>query len=62
MGLYIYRDEFRVLPYGRHNADFLNFEQRRNLRAGTYYFSYRRMFGYLGLERNRNPKLIDKSS
>ena len=61
-GLYIYRDEFRVLPYGRHNADFLNFEQRRNLRAGTYYFSYRRMFGYLGLERNRNPKLIDKSS
>ncbi len=61
-GLYIYRDDFRVLPYGRHNADFLNFEQRRNLRAGTYYFSYRRMFGYLGLERVRNPKLIDKSS
>lgn len=61
-GLYIYRDEFRVLPYGRHNADFLNFEQRRSRRAGTYYFSYRRMFGYLGLERKENPKLIDKSS
>ncbi len=61
-GLYIYRDDFRVLPYGRDNADFLNFEQRRNLRAGTYYFSYRRMFGYLGIERNRNSKLIDKSS
>ncbi len=61
-GLYIYRDEFRVLPYGRHNADFLNFEQRRSRRAGTYYFSYRRMFGYLGLEREKNPKLIDKSS
>lgn len=61
-GLYIYRDEFRVLPYGRHNADFLNFEQRRSRRAGTFYFSYRRMFGYLGLERNKNPKLIDKSS
>jgi len=61
-GLYIYRDEFRVLPYGRHNADFLNFEQRRTIRAGTYYFSYRRMFGYLGLERDKNPKLIDKSS
>lgn len=61
-GLYIYRDNFRVLPYGRHNADFLNFEQRRSRRAGTYYFSYRRMFGYLGLERDRNPKLIDKSS
>ncbi len=61
-GLYIYRDEFRVLPYGRHNADFLNFEQRRSRRAGTYYFSYRRMFGYLGLEREKNPKLTDKSS
>lgn len=61
-GLYIYRDEFRVLPYGRYNADFLNFEERRSRRAGTYYFSYRRMFGYLGLERNKNPKLIDKSS
>lgn len=61
-GLYIYRDEFRVLPYGRHNADFLNFEQRRSRRAGTYYFSYRRMFGYLGLEREKNSKLIDKSS
>lgn len=61
-GLYIYRDEFRVLPYGRHNADFLNFEQRRSRRAGTFYFSYRRMFGYLGLEREKNSKLIDKSS
>ncbi|MBN7813087.1 ATP-binding protein [Algoriphagus sp. H41] len=61
-GLYIYRDEFRVLPYGRHNADFLNFEQRRSRRAGTFYFSYRRMFGYLGLKREKNPKLIDKSS
>src|SRR5690606_34730073 len=61
-GLYIYRDEFRVLPYGRHNADFLNFEQRRSRRAGTYYFSYRRMFGYIGLEREENCKLIDKSS
>ncbi|MCH5719850.1 hypothetical protein [Niabella hibiscisoli] len=61
-GLYIYRDEFRVLPYGRYNADFLNFEERRSKRAGTYYFSYRRMFGYLGLERDKNPKLIDKSS
>ena len=31
-------------------------------RAGTYYFSSRRMFGYLALSRTRNPKLKDKSS
>lgn len=61
-GLYIYRDNFRVLPYGRSNADFLKFEERRSRRAGTYYFSYRRMFGFLGLSRGQNPKLKDKSS
>jgi len=61
-GLYIYRDGFRVLPYGRENVDFLNFDKRRNLRAGDYYFSYRRMFGYLDLKRDDNPNLKDKSS
>lgn len=61
-GLYIYRDNFRVLPYGRENADFLRFEERRSKRAGTGFFSYRRMFGYLGLSRNENPNLKDKSS
>ncbi|WP_330747148.1 ATP-binding protein [Chryseobacterium sp. CP-77] len=61
-GLYVFRDDFRVLPYGRENADFLNFELRRSKRAGTYYFSYRRMFGYLDLTRERNPNLKDKSS
>lgn len=61
-GLYIYRDNFRVLPYGRPNADFLKFEERRSKRVGSYFFSYRRMFGYLGLERLRNEELKDKSS
>ncbi|MGM9475227.1 ATP-binding protein [Pedobacter sp. GSP4] len=61
-GLYVFRDDFRVLPYGRENADFLNFESRRSKRAGSYYFSYRRMYGYLDLTRERNPNLKDKSS
>ncbi|QHV98275.1 ATP-binding protein [Spirosoma endbachense] len=61
-GLYVFRDDFRVLPYGRENADFLNFELRRSKRAGTYYFSYRRMYGYIALTRERNPDLRDKSS
>lgn len=61
-GLYVYRDNFRVLPYGRDNADFLNFEERRSRRAGTYYFSYRRMYGYLDITRERNEFLKDKSS
>ncbi|SDE30749.1 Histidine kinase-, DNA gyrase B-, and HSP90-like ATPase [Pricia antarctica] len=61
-GLYIYRDNFRVLPYGRPNADFLNIEERRNTRIGTYFFSYRRMFGYIDISRERNSDLKDKSS
>jgi len=61
-GVYIYRDNFRVLPYGRPNADFLNIEERRNKRIGTYFFSYRRMFGYIDLARERNGSLKDKSS
>lgn len=61
-GLYIYRDNFRVLPYGRTDFDFLGFEKRRAKRAGSYYFSHRRMFGYIALTRDDNPKLRDKSS
>lgn len=61
-GIYIYRDGFRVLPYGRVDADFLGLEERRNKRIGTYFFSYRRMFGYLELGRIANPLLKDKSS
>jgi len=61
-GLYIYRDNFRVLPYGRPNADFLGFEERRSRRAGTAYFSYRRMYGFLDISRKENPNLKDKSS
>ncbi|RIW11750.1 hypothetical protein D0X99_20250, partial [Algoriphagus lacus] len=60
-GLYIYRDDLRVLPYGRPQSDFLQFEERRSRRAGTYFFSYRRMFGYIELKRENNRSLIDKA-
>lgn len=61
-GLYIYRDNFRVLPYGRTDFDFLEFEKRRAKRAGTGYFSHQRMYGYIGLTRELNYQLRDKSS
>jgi signal transduction histidine kinase len=60
-GLYIYRDNLRVLPYGRPHADFLQFEEKRSRRAGSYFFSYRRMFGYVDLTRKDNSSLIDKA-
>lgn len=60
--LYLYRDGFRVLPYGRPDSDFLEFERRRTLSAGDYFFSYRRMFGYIELKRSINSNLRDKAS
>lgn len=60
-GLYVYRDYFRVLPYGRIDYDFLQFESRRMKRAGDYYFSYNKMFGYLGITRENNRGLTDKA-
>ncbi len=60
-GLYVYRDFFRVLPYGRIDYDFLQFESRRMKRAGDYYFAYNKMFGYLGITREHNRNLTDKA-
>lgn len=60
-GLYIYRDCFRVLPYGRTDYDFLKFEERRSKKAGYYFFSHRNMFGYISITRNANPLLKDKA-
>lgn len=60
-GLYIYRDGFRVLPYGRTDTDFLRFENRRSKHAGFFFFSHRRMFGYIEISRANNKKLVDKA-
>ncbi len=60
-GIYIYRDGFRVLPYGRIDADFIELEESRSKRFGNF-FSYRRMLGYIELSRNLNSSLKDKSS
>jgi signal transduction histidine kinase len=60
-GIYIYRDGFRVLPYGRPDKDFLGLEERRSKSAGYYFFSYRRLFGFIGLTRDNNPELKDKA-
>ena len=60
-GLYVYRDGFRVLPYGRPENDYLGFEERRSKSATYYFFSHRRMMGFIGIKRDRNPRLKDKA-
>jgi signal transduction histidine kinase len=59
--LYVYRDLIRVLPYGRTDNDFLDFEYRRSLNAGTYFFSSRRMFGAVYITSRNDPELRDKA-
>jgi signal transduction histidine kinase len=60
-GLYLYRDNFRILPYGKPDADFLEFETRRSERAGEYFFSHRRFIGYIDITRKENLNLKDKA-
>ncbi|RXE86243.1 sensor histidine kinase [Pseudoalteromonas sp. A757] len=60
-GLMIFRDNLRVLPYGRIDNDFFEIEERRSLSAGRYFFSSRRLFGLISLNQTNNGKLRDKA-
>ena len=60
-GLLIFRDNLRVLPYGRLDNDFFEIEYRRTRSAGDFYFSTRRTFGFIGITHQNNKELIDKS-
>lgn len=60
-GLYIYKDGIRVLPYGTSENDFIGIEMRRTLAAKDWYFSYRRMIGFVALSHSANPNLWEKA-
>ena len=60
-GLYIYRNGIRILPYGNTENDFLRIEERRNLGAAYYFFSYRRMVGAIELPATSGDKLVEKA-
>lgn len=60
-GLYIYKDNIRVLPYGDVDFDFLHIEKNRTKRASTYFFSHRRMFGVIEINSKHNFKLVEKA-
>lgn len=60
-GLYIYRDDIRVLPYGTPDFDFLGIERRRTQNLSRAFFSYRRMFGVVQLTSTDNRALQEKA-
>lgn len=60
-GLYVYRDGIRVQPYGDSDFDWLDIERNRTLGASYYFYSYRRMFGFIELTRGKNDALSEKA-
>jgi signal transduction histidine kinase len=60
-GLYLYRDNIRILPYGNNEVDFLDLEVDRNKHNSYFFFSYRRMFGAIDITKDSNPNLKEKA-
>lgn len=59
-GVKLFRDRFRVLPYGNEDNDWLNMDQRRIERFQEN-VSRNQVIGYVEISSNANPDLLDKS-
>ncbi len=60
-GVSIYRDGFRVLPYGEPRDDWLRLDLRR-VQSPTRRLSNNQIVGYLLIGRDANPELVDQTN
>jgi signal transduction histidine kinase len=60
-GINIYRDGFRVLPYGEPHDDWLRLDMRR-VQKPTMRLSNNQVVGFISIEANENPNLKDQSN
>jgi hypothetical protein len=60
-GINIYRDGFRVLPYGEPNDDWLRLDLRR-VQKPTMRLSNNQIYGVIYISSEANPKLRDQSN
>lgn len=60
-GVMVFRDNLRVMPYGREDNDFFEMEKRRSQNAGRYVFTNRACFGGVQITKEKNPNLKDKA-
>jgi len=60
-GINIYRDGFRVLPYGEPDNDWLRLDIRR-VQAPTRRLSNNQITGYISITADKNPELHDRSN
>ena len=61
-GVAIYRDGFRVEPYGRENDDWLGVKTTKASRQGKAPITPSRLFGFIEINRYDNPNLRDRSN
>jgi len=60
-GVNIYRDNFRVMPYGEPNNDWLRLDMRR-VQNPSVRLSNNQIVGYVGITADGNPELQDQSN
>ncbi|MCX9158532.1 ATP-binding protein [Niveibacterium sp. 24ML] len=60
-GLLVYRDGFRVYPYGSAQDDWLDLD-RKALASSAYKLNRAQIVGYLRITSRENPKLIDQTN
>ncbi|MAF31025.1 MAG: ATPase [Magnetococcales bacterium] len=60
-GLFVYRDNIRILPFGRHDFDYFGIERKRTFSASKAFFSHRRIIGAISLTRKENASLSEKA-
>lgn len=58
----VYRDGFRIEPFGQEDADWLGIEAQRAKRAGHAHVVPSRLFGFVETERRKHPQLRDVTS
>ena len=60
-GLLVYRDGYRVYPYGSPQDDWLDLD-RRALASSAYKLNRAQIVGYLRITSKDNPKLVDQTN
>ena len=58
----VYRDGFRIEPFGREDTDWLGIEAKRAKRAGHAHVVPSRLFGFIDTQRKKHPELRDVTS
>ena len=60
-GISIYRDDFRIFPYGEEGEDWLELNRRR-IDSPTERFSRNQILGFIEISRDHNPDLRDQTN